>query len=434
MQVSVEKTGELERRLSFTIPSADVDAAAERKLQSMSRTANIKGLRPGKVPVSVLRKRFGGDLRSEALGEAIESSFRDAVREQSLRPVGQPVIEKIDEGNAGEIAVTATLEVFPQFELADLAAQSVTRPTGTITDTDVDGMLDDLRRQRVHWVDVDRASRDGDRLTIGFVGTLDGKPFDGGSAKGVDLVLGSGRMIPGFEAALTGAATGETVEFDVSFPADYGASHLAGKPAHFSVDVTAVAEPSLPEVGEEFVRSFGVESGDVAEFRREVQNNMQREFDDKLGAKTKDRVLEMLLRAHDFEVPRALIDDEVTRLQSQAADQVARSGGAAKSLTREMFEQNARRRVRLGVLLNRIVEEHSISVDEARVHRRVHTIASSYENPEQVERWLMSDENQRESIRAAVLEDQVVDWVLERAAVTDEPVGFKDVMGAGGGR
>lgn len=427
MQVSVEATSALERRMTVGVPAARIESAVDKSLQQTARRAKIPGFRPGKVPMSVIRQRYEGAARQEVLGDVIQETFYEAVVEQKLNPAGAPSIEPKVFEKGKDLEYVATFEVFPEIALAGFDGISIERLQAEVADADVDNMLDVLRKQNTRFEAVERAAENGDQITIDFVGKIDGEPFAGGSAKGVPLVLGSGRMIPGFEDALVGVKAGEERVINPTFPEDYQNLDLAGKTAEFTVNVTAVAAPVLPELNDEFFALFGVTEGGLEGFRAEVRKNMERELRQAIKTKVKNQVMEGLLETNPVEVPKALVADEVNRLRVQAVQQF---GGNIKpeNLPAELFEEQAKRRVVLGLIIAEIVKQHELKPDENRVRALIEEMASAYQEPEQVVAWYLKNEKQLNEVRSVVLEEQVVDTVLEKAKVTDKSVSYEEAV------
>lgn len=427
MQVSVEATSALERRMTVGVPAERIESAVDKSLQQTARRAKIPGFRPGKVPMSVIRQRYEGAARQEALGDLIQETFYEAVVEQKLNPAGAPSIEPKVFEKGKDLEYVATFEVFPEITLASFDGISVERQQAEVGDADVDTMLDVLRKQNTRFETVERAAENGDQITIDFVGKIDGEAFAGGSAKGVPLVLGSGRMIPGFEDALVGVKAGEERVINPTFPEDYQNLDLAGKTAEFTVNVTAVAAPVLPELNDEFFALFGVKEGGLEGFRAEVRKNMERELRQAIKTKVKNQVMEGLLETNPVEVPKALIAEEVNRLRVQAVQQF---GGNIKpeNLPAELFEEQAKRRVVLGLIIAEIVKQQDLKPNEDRVRALIEEMASAYQEPEQVVAWYLKNEKQLNEVRSVVLEEQVVDTVLEKAKVTDKSVSYEEAV------
>lgn len=428
MQVSVETTSGLERRMTVGIPAERIENEVNKRLQQTAGRARIDGFRPGKVPMSVIRKRFGASARQEVIGEVIQSSFYEAVVQEKLNPAGAPSVEpkELDEGK--DFEYIATFEVYPEVALADFADIAVERIESEVTDADLDKMLDTLRQQHTSYNAVERAAEDGDQLTIDFTGRIDGEAFQGGTANDSKLVLGSGQMIPGFEDGLVGATAGETRTVSVTFPEDYQNLDLAGKAAEFEIIVHEVAAAELPELNEEFFARFGVEEGGLDDFRAEVRKNMERELRQAIKGKTKTQVMDGLLKSNEIEVPKALISSEIDRLREQAVQQFGGANIDPSQLPAELFEEQAQRRVSLGLIVAEIVKQNDIKPDNDRVRAMVEELASAYQEPEQVVSWYMQNEQQLAEIQSVVLEEQVVDTVLQKAKVTDKTVTYEEAV------
>lgn len=436
MDVTVEVTEGLERRMKVQVPAERVDAEVEDRLKNLRGRARIDGFRPGKVPLSVVRSKFGGQVRQEVLGEVLQSSFYEAVTQEKLRPVGGPKIEPqvMEPGKALEY--TAVFEVYPEIEIGDIAAIAVKRPQVEVTDADIDKVIDRLRKQRTEWKPVERGAQEGDRLKLNFTGTVDGEEFTGGKGSDVPLVLGSGSFIPGFEEQLQGVSKGEQKTLNVTFPEEYHAKDLAGKAAQFAVEVLDVEEPELPEVDEAFVKTFQIADGSVESFRAEIRQNMERELADAVKARVKQQVMDGLLEVNTVDVPRALVEGEIDRLAAQTKEQMMMGQHQSKDLQlpRSMFEDQAERRVALGLLLAEISRKHDLKVDADRVRNTIERFASSYEQPDEVVKWYYANQEHLSNVESMVLEDQLVDWVLEQANISDEPMDFDALMSPGSDR
>ncbi|WP_070887478.1 trigger factor [Pseudomonas sp. D1-3] len=427
MQVSVESTSALERRMSITVPAERIETQVNKRLQQTAQKAKIPGFRPGKVPMSVIRQRFEADARQEAVGDVIQSSFYEAVAEQKLAPAGQPSVEPKVLEKGKDLEFVATFEVFPEIKVSGLEGIAIERQQAEVADSDVDNMLDILRKQNTRFEAVDRAAEKDDQLNIDFVGKIDGEAFAGGSATGTQLVLGSGRMIPGFEDALIGAKAGEERVINPTFPEDYQNLDLAGKTAEFTVKVNSVSAPQLPELNDEFFALFGIKEGGLEGFRAEVRKNMERELRQAIKSKIKNQVMEGLLAANPVEVPKALIANEVNNLRVQAVQQF---GGNIKpdQLPAELFEEQAKRRVSLGLIVAEVVKQFELKPDDARVRELIQEMASAYQEPEQVVAWYYKNDQQLNEVRSVVLEEQVVDTVLQKANVTDKSVSYEEAV------
>ncbi|EGH72656.1 trigger factor [Pseudomonas syringae] len=427
MQVSVENTSALERRMTIGVPAERIETEVNKRLQQTARKAKIPGFRPGKVPMSVIRQRYEDGARQEALGDLIQATFYEAVVEQKLNPAGAPAVEPKSFEKGKDLEYVATFEVFPEFTVAGFDSISVERLSADVADSDLDNMLEVLRKQNVRFEVADRAAQNEDQLNIDFVGKVDGEVFAGGSATGTQLVLGSGRMIPGFEDGLVGAKAGEERVLNVTFPEDYQNLELAGKAAEFTVTVNTVSEPKLPELNEEFFKQFGIKETGIEGFRTEVRKNMERELRQAIKSKVKNQVMDGLLAANPIEVPKALLENEVNRLRVQAVQQF---GGNIKpdQLPAELFEEQAKRRVELGLIVAEVVKQFDLKPNDARVREMIQEMASAYQEPEQVVAWYYKNEQQMNEVRSVVLEEQVVDTVLQKASVTDKSVSYEEAV------
>ena len=429
MQVSVESTEGLERRVKVQLPAEKVNAAVEKRLQQLARTVRLDGFRPGKVPLSVVRRRFSGQARQEVFGDLVQSSYFEALAQEKLQPAGEPSIEPLDIPPEEGLGYVATIEVMPEVQLNDLGGVVIKRPKVEVTDEDLAAMIEKLRRQRMTWNEVERGAAEGDQVTINFKGFIDGEAFQGGSAEGVPLELGSNSMIEGFESGLIGATAGENRALDLKFPEDYRVETLAGKAATFEVDVVKVSEPNLPEVDEEFAKAFGVTEGGVDALHSEIRSNMERELAEKVRGLLKEQAMDALLKVNPIEVPGALIKQEAEALRRQTKANLAQSGqGSGMELPVSLFEDQAKRRVALGLLIAEVIRANEISLDEDRVRAKVEEFAQSYEKPQEVIDYYYGNKEQMAGVHNVVLEDQVVDWVLEQAQVEDKASGFEEVM------
>jgi trigger factor len=427
MQVSVENTSALERRMTIAVPAERVETEVNKRLQQTARRAKVPGFRPGKVPMSVIRQRYEDAARQEAFGDLVQSSFYEAVVEQKLNPAGAPAVEPKSFEKGKDLEFIAIFEVFPEFTVAGFESINVERLSAEVADADLDNMLEVLRKQNTRFETVERAAQNDDQVNIDFVGKVDGEVFAGGSAKGTQLVLGSGRMIPGFEDGLVGAKAGEERVVNVTFPEDYQNLDLAGKAAEFTITVNSVSAPQLPELNEEFFAQFGIKESTLEGFRNEVRKNMERELRQAIKTKVKNQVMDGLLAANPIEVPKALLENEVNRLRVQAVQQF---GGNIKpdQLPAELFEEQAKRRVVLGLIVAEVVKQFDLKPDEGKVREMIEEMASAYQEPEQVISWYYKNDQQLNEVRSVVLEEQVVDTVLQKATVTDKSVSYEDAV------
>lgn len=431
MQVSIETTSGLERRLTVGLPAQEVDSEVQKRLQQAAKNIRINGFRKGKVPLKVVKQRYGAGVRQEVLGELINRSFYDAVQEKEVKPAGQPSIEPKQFEEGKDLEYVATFEVYPSVELGDFSSFEITRYKADVTAEDVDKMIEVLREHQANWNAVDRAAQEGDQVNIDFVGTRKGEPFEGGTAEGQNLVLGSGSMIPGFEDGLVGLKAGDSKKLKLTFPDDYHAEDLRGAAVEFDVKVNTVSEKELPELNKDFYAKFGVEKGGKPQFRKEVKANMQRELKNALKGKIKNQVMDALLEAHEPDLPKSLVDSEIDTLRQQM---MQRFGGQqqdfdAKSLLPDtMFQEEAERRVALGLIVGEIVKQENIQVDSERVREMVEEQASTYEDPEAVVNYYYQNRELLSGVESAALEDQVVDHVLDKAKVTDQPSSYDEIV------
>lgn len=430
MQVSVESTGALERRMEVQVPAERVEKAVDERLQRMSRTVRLKGFRPGKVPVKVVRQQFGQQVRQEVLGDVMQSTFNEAVVQEKLTPASGPRIEPINLEQGADLKYRAVFEVLPQIELKGIDSLNIERPTAEVSIGDVDAMIQNLREQRPTYSAVDRDARDTDRVTVDFDGTIDGQPFEGGKGEGIAIDLGAGRMLADFEAGLRGVRTGENKEIELTFPANYPATNLAGKQAKFAVAVKQVEERKLPELDDEFCKIYGVEEGGIERLRSEVQENMQRELADAVKARVKKQVLDQLLAANPLELPKSMVDAQVRDLQIDAARR-AGARDASQIPPPEGFQDAARRRVALSLLIGEIIRTANIQVDRAQVQARFEELAQQYPDSGQALQQYRANPQFQRQMEAAVLEDQVIDWITQRALVADKSSSFKEIMNFG---
>ncbi|GGX51641.1 trigger factor [Saccharospirillum salsuginis] len=429
MQVSVEATQGLERRLKVGVPASEVDNAVNQKLKETARRVRLDGFRPGKVPVSVVKQRFGDGIRAEVLQDVVRENYAKALSEEQLTPAGMPSIEFTQDKAGEDVEFVATFEVFPEVKLAEIEGYEFEKPAAEVTDADIDKMLDNLRQQRAEYKPVEREAKEGDQVKIDFVGKVDGEAFKGGSAEDQTLVLGSGSMIPGFEAGIEGMKAGETKAVEVTFPEDYGNKDLAGKSAVFDITVHEVAEAELPELNEEFFKAFGAEGTDLESFKVEVRKNMEREARNALQGKVKNDVIEKLLEDNPIDVPSALIDEEIGRLQQQAVQQF---GGGAQmdpsSLPKELFQDQAERRVKIGLLMNELINSAELKADDEAVRAYIEDQASVYQDPQQVIDYYYSNAELLNQVRAVVVENAAIDYILSKSKVAESTVSYEDAV------
>lgn len=433
MQANLETLGSLERKLSVAVPMIEIDNEVENRLKKLSRTVKMSGFRPGKVPFKVVVQQYGPQVRQEVLGDTLQKSFGDAVREQNLRVAGYPKFDALPPAEgSGDFKYSATFEVFPEVAVGDVAQAKVARSTLEVGEADVDKTIEIMRKQRVSYETVERAAENGDRVTMDYVGTIDGVEFAGGKAEGQSIVLGEGRFLADFEKNLPGAKAGDSKRFELKFPDDYAGKEVAGKAAVFEVKVKAVAAPRLPAVDAEFAKGLGVADGDIAKMRTEVRNNLEREVKVRLKARTRERVMDALIEVTKIDVPKALVEMEVERLQQMARQDLAARGIPVNEnipLPADIFEKQAQRRVMLGLILAEVVRANQLHARPEQVKAMVEEQAQTYEQPQEVVKWFYSSPERLREIESAVLEENVVTWAMGKMKVEDQAVAFDELMG-----
>jgi trigger factor len=431
MQNSEVTLGALERRIDMSVSLGDINKSVEERLKRMSRTVKMAGFRPGKVPLKLVEQTYGPQIRSEVLGETVERTFNEKVREQNLRVAGYPNIEPKQGAAEGQLEFVATFEVFPEVVVGDLSSKEIERPVLAVAEAEVDRTIEVLRKQRAVFEPAERASAEGDRVTIDFIGRKDGEPFEGGQASDFPVIVGGGQMLPDFDAQLRGVSAGETKTFDLTFPADYQAKELAGTTVQFEITVKAVEGPRLPEIDETFAKALGVIDGDVAKMREEIKQNLEREVARRIRARVRGQALDVLATASEFEVPKALVEGESQRMVEDAKKDLKARGMDTSKVPVEAswFTEQAKKRVKLGLLVSEIVNKNELKASSEQVRARVEEMAQSYEDPSEVIRWYYSKPENLRDIQDSVLEENVVDWVLSHAKATDKVVAFEELMG-----
>lgn len=431
MQQAVSNTSPLERNITVSVPIAQIEAEIATRLKKLARTVRMQGFRPGHVPLKMVERQYGFQVRQEVVSDTVQKTFADAVKDQNYRVAGYPRFQPkpVTEG-ANDVEYTATFEVYPEVVMGDISGRSVGKPATQVTDANVDKTLETLRKQRAKYENVERAAQVGDLVNIDFEGLIAGQPFEGNQAQNFTVVLGEGRMLADFEAAIAGMKAGEQKTFPVTFPQDY-AEAVRGKTADFTVTVNQVAEPRLPPLDAELAKSLGVEDGDVERLKREVRENMEKEAAKRMKAVLKQQVMDALHDAAQFEVPKSLLEGEIERMQKTALDDLRQRGMTVedKSLPAELFRERAERRIKIGLLVADLVKKHDLGAKPDQVRKVIEDHAESFEQPEQLIRWYYADPARLAEVEALVMEDNVVEWAMGKMKVEDKPTDFDELMG-----
>ena len=434
MQVSVESTSSLERKVRVELPEDRVSSEVSNRLEKMTKTTRVQGFRPGKVPLKVIKGRYGEQVRNEVVGELVQSSLYEAINQESLRPAGQPRIDELNDEAGKDLAYTAVFEIYPDVTLKPMSDIKVEKMTCDVTDDDVAKMIEMLRKQRKELSPVERAAKDGDTVNIDFEGFVDGEAFEGGKAEGYNLELGSKSFIEGFEEGLIGKSAGDEVTLDLKFPDEYGNEELKGKQTEFKVKVNNVNESVLPEINEEFMKQFGVTDGKEETLNAEIRRNMEREVELTARRQLKESVFEALREANDVELPQSLVTNEQHRVKNEMQERLKQQGldgGAIGEADASLFTEQAEKRVALQLIVGEIIKENELKADPARVREMIEQAAAGYEDPNAVVNWYYSDQKNLAEVEALALEDGVVDWVMLNATVTDKSSTFDEIMNKG---
>ncbi|TKC87205.1 trigger factor [Trinickia terrae] len=440
----VENLGKLERRVTISLPKETVQKEVDSRIRQLAKNVRMPGFRPGKVPLKMVTQQYSGQVEAEVLSDKVGKQFFDISRTENLRVAGQPSFSPKEGSGEEAYAFDATFEVYPEVSLGDVASAEIERTVTTITEAEVDRTLDILRKQRVHFHargeagehgdgGADAAVKEGDRVTVDFVGKIDGVAFQGGSAEDFGFVLGEGRMLPEFEKAATGLKVGEAREFDLTFPEDYHGKEVAGKTAQFTITMKKVEWPHLPEINEEFAKSLGIADGDLTKMRGEIKENLEREAKRRTQAIVKNQVMDALLKLAELDVPNALIEQDQERLVEMARQDLAQRGvpnAASAPIPAEMFKEQAERRVKLGLVLAELVKANQLEAKPEQIRAEVDEFAKSYEDPKEVVRWYYSNQQRLAEMEAYVVESNVVEFVLGKAKVTDKEVSFEALASA----
>ncbi|MEW5008240.1 MAG: trigger factor [Cycloclasticus sp.] len=427
MQVSVESNSDIKRTLTIVVPQAEVDTAMNKRYDDVKRNARIDGFRPGKVPMSVIKKKFGASIKAEALAELTQSFFYKAIMDEKLNPASAPVITPNDESAEG-YEFSASFEVYPEISVNPIENLEINSPVAVIADTDIDAMVEKLQSQKLVWKEVKFKIKNGSRATLNFEGSVNGTAISEEPIKDFPIEIGSGNMIPGFEKKLIGAKTGDKLSFEVTFPEDYQQKDFAGEVGKFDVEVVKVETSKEPKVDEAFIKEFGVESGNLEDFRADLTKNMTLELDRALAAKRKEVVMDALVENNEVSVPEALIDNEIEQMMVSFKKKTEQAQQTAFDLPKEVFQEQAAKRVKLGLLLSEVIKVNDIKADDEKVEKRIEEFSQTYGDPAEVINWYSSNPQERAKVESVVLEDQLVEWVLEKAKVTETSLSFEELM------
>lgn len=432
MQANVENLGQLQRRLNVAVPLDKIESEVESRLKHLTRTVKLHGFRPGKVPLKVIAQQYGAQVRQEVLGDALQKSFSEAVRERNLRVAGYPKFEaKPPQAGSQQFEYTATFEIYPEVKLGDISGTKISRPVVEVGEEQVAKTLELMRKQRTSYHAVERQAKERDQVTLDFHGTIAGEEFAGGQGKDLALMLGEGRLLPDFEKQIAGMRANETKAFELTFPEDYHGKKVAGKTASFEVTLKRVAEPKLPEINVEFAKNFGVQDGDLEKLQRDIKDNLLGEVKTRAQARIKDQAMQALLNATQIELPQSLVDMEIRRLMENTRKDLESRGVKTQDapMPHDLFQERAKRRVNLGLIIAELIKIHDLRPKPEQVRTIIEEHAQSYEHPDQVVKWYYSAPERLNDIEALVLEDNVVEWVMKQSKVEDKPMGFDELMG-----
>jgi trigger factor len=427
MQVSVETTTGLERKLTVAVEAKKIDDVAIAKMKELAKTQRLNGFRPGKIPLNVIKKRFGAHVRQDVISDVMQRSFYEAVVQEKLQPAGPPRIEPLSMEEGKDLEFVATFDIYPEIEIQDFAKISIEKATAEVSDDDLTKMLDTLREQQANWVEVKRKSKTEDQLVIDFVGTIDGEEFNGGKADNFEIVLGQGQMISGFEEQLEGVKADDELEIKVTFPEDYQNKDVAGKEAIFATKVHKVNKKEALKLGK-LADKLGIEDGNIATMKADIRKNMERELSQVISSKVKQQIMDALVAAHDFEIPKALLEQEINQQKKQALQEFGGNAVNLPDLPDELFADKAGKRVKLGLVVSEIIKQNKISADKDKIRTKLEELASVYEQPEEVINYYLSDESRLNEVEQLVLEDTVIELVESSASVADKAMSFDELM------
>ena len=427
MQVSVETMSGLERKLTIGVESSQIDGVALTKMKELAKTQRLNGFRPGKIPLNVIKKRFGEHVRQDVISDVMQRSFYEAVVQEKMQPAGPPRIEPVSMEEGKDLEFTATFDIYPEIELQEFSKVEIEKVTAEVGDEDLTKMIDTLREQQSNWVEVKRKAKTDDQVVIDFVGTIDGEEFSGGKADNFELLIGKGQMIPGFEEQLVGAKSGDEIEIKVTFPEDYQNKDVANKDAVFATKVNKVNKKEALKMGE-LAEKLGIEDGKIADMKADIRKNMERELKQVITSKVKQQVMDSLVEVHDFEMPNALVEQEINQQKQQALQQFGGDASSLPDLPNELFADKATKRVKLGLIVSEIIKQNKITSDNDKVRAKLDELASVYEQPEEVVNYYLSDEKRLSEIEQLVLEDTVIELVQAGAKVTEKSLSFDELM------
>jgi len=433
MQTSVEKTSAIGRKMSVVVPAEQIESAVQSKLKQLSKQVKVQGFRPGKVPMKIVEQQYRGTATNDVLGDVIQTSLQEALSKEDITPAVQPDIipERLEKGE--DFTYVANFDVYPEFAKKDLKGVKITKPESEVTEEDVDKVIENMRKQQITWNEVKRKAKKGDRVIVDFAGSVDGEAFDGGTSEDYPVVIGEGQMLPDFEKGITGMKAGESKDIDVQFPEDYQES-LAGKKAVFKIDAKTVSESTLPEVNEEFIKSFAIESGSVDDLRAEVRKNLETNLESTLTSTLRQNTFDALLEQNETELPLKMVQEEASRIAQEEKNKMVQQGLDPKMLENfpdpefEVLKPQAEKRVELGLLMMEIIRDNDIKPDDKRVKERVETMASSYEEPKEFVDYYMNNQQALAQVQSIILEEQVVDFLIENADVKVEKVAASELL------
>ena len=433
MQVTVQNSGDLERKLEIRIPEEQVSGSVQDRLKGMTKSTRVEGFRPGKVPFKVIESRYGKQVRQEVISQLVQSSFEEALDQEKLKPAGTPSIDELDDQIGQGFSFTASFEVIPEFTLTDIEKLKVEKKSCEVTDDDISNMLNNLRKQQANLVEVERDAGKGDTVVIDFVGKIDGVAFEGGEAENFELELGSNRFIPGFEEGLEGVKANDERELELAFPDEYPKAELAGKACVFSVKVNAVKEPQLPELNDDFFKLYGIDEGGEEAFRVKLRENMVNEAEQRSKNAARDAILDALHEAHDFQLPKIMVQHEAQRLQEQMKSNMQAQGIPTEAFDKaaDAFQDEAKKRVSLQLILGEVIKQNQLKADPGKVRQIIEQQARNYDDPSAVINWYYSDSDRLAEVESLALEGEIIEWVLSKAEVTESKLSFDEIMNNG---